>query len=120
MCVVLDKRRKLKLAIGMCVGCRGHLPDFEFTTEANCEVATGGREGERGDRRLERKMVDSNAPGNIGQYGLAIFVNGEEEVSLGGEPYPRNVLSVCEGKGVGLVAAARRVSNAKRIARKSL
>lgn len=104
MCVVLDERCELELAIGMRVGCGGHLPDFEFPTEADGKVAARRREGERGDGRLEGEMVDSDASGNVGQYGLAILVNGEEEVALGGKPYPRNVLSVCEGKGIGLVA----------------
>lgn len=106
MGVVLDEGRKLELAIGMRIGCRRHLPNFELPTKANGEPTAGGGEGERGGGRLEREMVDTNSSCYIGQYGLAIFVDGQKEVSLGRESYPRNVLSMCEGEGVGLVAEA--------------
>jgi hypothetical protein len=35
---------------------------------------------------------------------MAVFVNGEKEVSTGREAYPNDVLAMCEWQGVGFVA----------------
>lgn len=41
-------------------------------------------------------MIDGYAAGNVGQDRMAVFVNGEKEVSTGGEAYPNDVLAMCE------------------------
>lgn len=78
MCVVLDKGCKLQLAVRMRVGGGGYVPYFEFATETDGEVSTGGGERECCGRSLEGEVVDGDAPGDIGQYDLAIFVDREE------------------------------------------
>jgi hypothetical protein len=104
MCVMLDKWRKLQLAVRVRIGGRRHVPYFEFATEADGEVTTGWRERECCGGSFEGEVVNGDTTGNVGQYGLAIFVDCEEQVALGREPYSRDVLSVGKGKCVGLVA----------------
>ena len=104
MCVVLYKGRKLQLTIGVRIGGGRNVPYFEFATETNREVTTRRGEGERCGRSFEGEVVDGDTSGDIGQYGLAIFIDCEEQVALRREPYSRDVLSVGKRECVGLVA----------------
>lgn len=106
VCMVLDKRRKLQFAVRMRIGGGRHVPYFEFATETDGEVTARRGERECCGGRFEREVVDGDAPCDIGQYGLAIFVDCKKQVALRREPYSRNVLSVGKGKRVRLVAAA--------------
>lgn len=49
-------------------------------------------------------MIDGYAAGNVGQDRMTLIVNGEKEISAGGEADSSNVLAMCEGQGMGLVA----------------
>lgn len=49
-------------------------------------------------------MIDGHAAGNVGQDRMAVFVNGEKEVSARGEADSNNVLAMGEWQGVGFVA----------------
>lgn len=53
------------------------MPDFDLAAQTNNEMASGRREGEGGDRRAERKSVNGDSAEDVGQNGLAIFVNGQ-------------------------------------------
>lgn len=104
MCVVFDKGRELQLAVRMRVGGGRHMPYFEFATEADGEVSTGRRKRECSGGSFEREVVYGDTTGDVCQYGLAIFVDREEQVALGCEPYSRDVLSVGKRECVRLVA----------------
>lgn len=49
-------------------------------------------------------MIDGHAAGNVGQDRMAVFVNGEKEVSAWGEADSDNVLAMGEWQGMGFVA----------------
>lgn len=107
VCVVLHKGRKLELAVGIGVGCRGNVPDLGLAAEAHGEVAAGGREGQSGNGRSEREVVYGNLPGNVCENCLAILIDGEEEVATGSESDATYVLAMGEGERVGLVSEAQ-------------
>lgn len=49
-------------------------------------------------------MIDRYAAGNVGQDRMTLVVNGKKEISAGGEADSSNVLAMCKGQSVGLVA----------------
>lgn len=104
VCMMLDKRREFKLALGVRIWCRWYVPYFEFAPETNSKVAARRREGKRGNRGLEGEVVYGDSSVDVGQDGLAIFVDCEEQVALGCKAYPRDILPVGKGKGIGFVA----------------
>lgn len=79
------------------------MPDLDLSPETHGKVAPRRREGKRGNARLEGEVVEHHAALEVGQYGLAIFVDGEEEVALRGQADAGNVLAVGEGEGMRLV-----------------
>lgn len=105
--VVAYERRKLEVALGIRVGCRRNVPDLDFPPQSDHKVPPRWREGESRHFRLEGEVVEHNAPRDVGQHGLAIFVDREQEIALRGQADPRDVLSVCKGEGVGLVTGSQ-------------
>lgn len=54
-------------------------------------------------------MVDGDSARDIGQNGLAIFVDGQEEISAGCKSDSRNVFAMREWKSMGLVSVRVKV-----------
>lgn len=52
-------------------------------------------------------MVEYNTTRDVGQHGVAIFVDREQEIALRGQANPRDVLSVRKREGVRLVAGTQ-------------
>lgn len=111
--VVLDKGRKLELAGGVGVGRRGDVPDLDLAAEADGEVAARGRKGEGRDLAAKGEVVGRYSALDIGQDGVAVLVDGEQEVAPRREADAGDVLAVGKGKRVRLVAARRGMSAAR-------
>ena len=80
------------------------MPDLDLAAESDGEVAARRGEGEGGYVGSEGEVVEDDAARHTGQDRLAVLVDREQEVALGGEADPRDILAVGEGEGVGLVA----------------
>lgn len=72
------------------------MPDLDFAPQSHHKVSARRRERERCDLRPEGEVVDGHAAGNVGQNRMAVFVNGEKEVSAWGEADSNNVLAMGE------------------------
>lgn len=98
--VVLHEGCKFELASRVGIWCRGDVPYFELAAKTDSKVATRGREGEGSDLRFEGEVVDSDSSVDVGQDSLAIFVDCKKQIPLGGQTYPRDILSVGKGQSV--------------------
>jgi hypothetical protein len=76
------------------------VPYFNVPAHSDSEVTTGRRERESRDGGLEGEVVEGNPSRDVGQYFLAVFVNGEEEVTPRGEAESRDILPVRKREGM--------------------
>jgi len=83
------------------------MPHLDLSPQRCDKVPPGRGKGERRDRGPEGEVIKHDAPWHAGQNCLAILVDRQKEVALGGQAYPRDILSVGKGEGVGLVAVGQ-------------
>jgi len=81
MAVVEHERGELEAVLGAGrIGGRGDVPDFDFSAQTDGKMVARRGEGESGQGSAEGEVVHGYAPVHIGQDGMAILVDGEEEV----------------------------------------
>jgi hypothetical protein len=66
-------------------------------------VLTGRRENERRNWALEREVVEGYATVEVGENGLSVFVDGEEQVAFGVQGETGDVATMGEREGMRLV-----------------
>jgi hypothetical protein len=97
---VQNEGSEFDFAIGFSTGSRGGLPKLKASTHGHCKVPTRWRKFESRHIALEGKVVNRNAPVEIGQDSSAIFVDREQEISSRREVEADDILAVGKRKGI--------------------
>lgn len=98
---VQNEGSEFDFAIGFGTGSRGGLPKLKASAHGHCKVPTRRRKLESGHIALEGKVVNGNAPVEIGQDSSSILVDREQKISSRCEVEADDVLAVGKRKGIG-------------------
>jgi len=86
--VKANKRREFELAFWARIWCGGDMPDLQLSAKPDDKVPARRGERQGCDRRSEGEVIYRDAPQDVRQNRMAIFVNGEKQVPSRGQPYP--------------------------------
>lgn len=87
------------------------MPNLYMPSHSHGKVTSRGRESECGDRRLEGEVVEGDPSRDVRQYCLAIFVDGEEQITPRCETKSGNVFSMRKRESMGFVTAIKLVKD---------
>lgn len=91
-------------AIWVCIWRGGNMPDFNQASQTNGKIPARGREGKCRDLRSKSKMIYWNSSRDVGQDGLAIFVDREKKIAARSQANPGDIFAMGEWKCLRLVS----------------